>query len=262
MPFNSSNALIDQSLYIIFTAIVCVVLITTHIVFLFTGARVKDRMPSRWAGLNATPLWWFWFVSFILTVASYCTFFSLFIINDTRASKNSMYGAVCSLSLFFCLSEAYWPYLLRRAEDQTELVYDGDELSLQYLEYCCCCPCCIPVGSSRWAVIINIAFSSLLSVLMLVLFIVGALDSDSGIEMHFIEASLSYIVFHCVVVDLVFWGYTWFNKQVYEWKDGRIHQRSNLGSEASAYSALWSGVTLFDQVPLLHATCNNNMNGI
>ncbi len=97
---------------------------------------------------------------------------------------------------------------------------------------------------------------------MLVLFIIGALDSDGGIEMHMLVASLSYIVFHCVVVDLVFWGYTWFNRLESVWKEGGIHLTSTLGSEASAYSALqWSGVTLFDHHDV-HATCNNNMNSL
>ena len=250
MPVSSSNALIDQEAFIAVTAVVCAVLITTHVLFLFMGSDVSLRMPSRWAGLNAMPLWLLWLLSFILTVGSYCVFFSLFIISDTRANANSMYGAVNITSIIFCFSEAVWPYLLRRAEKQTIEVYDGSVDCLHFLEYLICFPfVCVPVDSSRWLVIVNISFSALLSILMLVFYIVGALGSDDGIEMDWLIASLSYIMFHCVVVDMWFWGYTWYYDMHSEWKEGWIHFSNNEKQPqmaGNAYSVLWSDVKLFD----------------
>ena len=170
-----------------------------------------------------------------------------------------MYGAVSFTSICFCASEAYWPYLLRRAEKHVPELSPPDQLLLNWGETIICCPLCMPISSSREFVIVNVVFSSLLSIIMLVLYIIGALESDAGIEMGLIVASLSYIVFHCVVFDMMIWGYTWYNKLQSTWRDGGIRLKKvdeSAYAGSNAYSLLWSDVKLIEHIPQQNRVLN------
>ena len=248
--------------YVVLTSLLLTGVVIAYYLFLKRPFG-PQLVRARWAGLNSLCLWVPWFFSFLFWITSYGLFFSYFLILADCAENHTMYHPICILSLFFLLASALFPYLLLRAENYGTLLTDG--VMAEWAEVCLTCTCCVFTDvSAKRAVIMCMASSASATIAMLVLYCVGIdwqRERTAGLcneNAVLVAVSLAWIAFICTFVDLVFWGYTWFNGHVSEGCDccGRVESvplvgdgdGSSANSSSSAFQ--WSNIRLLDHVEI------------
>ena len=259
MSSSISGAMI---VYTIITSIMFIVIVASNYFFLYHDPERDAKGPRRWAGIQSKVLWRPWAATAGLMAVAYGLFFGYFVLSEEQEKKNSFYHVVCVISLFLCVSVAQWAYLLRRFESNSWL-YRNRNGCLQCGEVVCALPCyCDP--SSRCSVVCNPLLSFTLSVVMLILFCIGAADSGYTDNEYIVLGALVYMVLYLGALDFLFWGYTWYNETVSDFNEeglkfytiddyyakGLNPKEVGTQSEMATPTTLWSDVRLL-RSPLL-----------
>ena len=206
--------------YITVTSLMFVIIVATHVVFLVKTPDSDKLNPKRWAGLCSWVVWWPWLVCALAMAAAYVVFVVLFVLNSEQERDNGMYHVVCIFSLLLCVSAATWPYLVRVEELGGVYFPPGSGLGgvriIEFLLCPCVCFACGKLGKKH--VVANLLFSFVFSLIMLILFWVGAPEKGITGDSETVFYALVYMVFYLGVLDLALWGYTWYNDLVSDYK--------------------------------------------
>jgi hypothetical protein len=220
-----------------------IAIVASYIICLVLPSDYELRKPSRWAGLNSNGIWWPWLVLIVLMLLAYFTFLIMFVIDEEQAGDNHMHAAVFYVNVLFFWSGVAWPYLLRRVELGGERV-SGTRSGgcYEWLELIFAFPFSLLPEVRKGHVWADLIITFLFSAIMLMLFCIGAAESGFSDAEVVVACALAYMALYLLVVDGMFWGYTWYY-ELYEKPTGPS-QVGGMPADSDASSVLWSDVKL------------------